>query len=342
MDLDALLAPRDSSPPSGENLEYEDVFVAMEIAARPVGERQAGEEILEAADPNYDEVALKALAVMEASHDLRAGVTLATALLFTRGLAGFAEATSYVRGCLEQYWDSCHPLLDADDDDDPTMRINSLQALAAPEPVLRGLRMAPLTESRSFGRVTLRDILVATGQISLSEDETPNYDAAAISAAFRDTAPDTLDAVLDGARTSLENLRTIEHIFGERTPGQGPQLAEAVRLLHQIVQHVAAAAGADVEAGESSAAEPGAAEGAAAPAGPSAPGRITTPADVRRSLDTIITYYQKNEPSSPVPLILERAKRLVGADFMSIMNDMAPSGVDNVKLIGGLYDEEGE
>lgn len=339
MDLDALLAPRDSTPPSGENLEYEDVFVSMEIAARPVGERQAGEEILEAADPNYDDVAQKALAVMAASHDLRAGVTLATALLFTRGLPGFGEGTSYVRGCLEGYWESCHPLLDADDDDDPTMRINSLQALAAPDPILRGLRTAPLTDSRTFGRVTLRDILIASGQISLPEGESPGYDSAAIAAAFRDTAPDTLDAVLAGARSSLDNLRAIEQIFSERTPGQGPQLAEPVRLLNQIVQHVAAATGADLEASDPAADEAGAPMPAAAQ-GRAAPGQITSPADVRRSLDTIITYYQKNEPSSPVPLILERAKRLVGADFMAIMNDMAPSGVDSVKLIGGLNDEE--
>ena len=46
------------------------------------------------------------------------------------------------------------------------------------------------------------------------------------------------------------------------------------------------------------------------------------------------------EPSSPLPILLKRAKRLVGADFMEIINDLAPSGVDNVKLIGGVTEEE--
>ena len=340
MDLKALLAPRESSPPSGENLEYEDVFVAMEIASRPGEERQAGDEILEAADPDFAEAARKALAVMERSHDLRAGVTLAGALLFTRGLPGFAEGTAYVRGCLEDHWDSCHPQLDADDDDDPTMRINSLQALASTDQVVRGLRRAPLTESRTFGRVTLRDVLIASGQAALPEGEAPGFDSAGIAAAFRDTPPDTLDEVLAGARDALENLQAIERIFAEKTPGQGPQLAEPVRLLQKIVQTVAPAAGKEVEAAES---EPGAggeeAQGPAA-AGPSAPGQIASLADVRRSMDAIIAYYQKNEPSSPVPLLLERAKRLVGADFMVILNDIAPQGVENARLIGGLPDEE--
>jgi len=340
MDLETLLAPRESNPPSGDNLEYEDVFVAMEIASRPGEERQAGDEILEAADPDFADVASKAMAVMERSHDLRAGVNLAGALLFTKGLPGFADGTAYVRGCLERYWDSCHPELDADDDDDPTMRINSLQALAAPDPVVRGLRRAPLTDSRTFGRVTMRDILIASGQIALPEGESPAFDSAAIAAAFRDTPPDTLDEVLAGARAALENVQAIERIFAEKTPGQGPQLAEPLRLLQKIVQHVAPAAGADVDPAGSEAGTDGTAAPGSATAGPSAPGQIASLADVRRSIDAIIAYYQKNEPSSPVPLLLERAKRLVGADFMVILNDIAPQGVENARLIGGIHDED--
>jgi type VI secretion system protein ImpA len=60
---------------------------------------------------------------------------------------------------------------------------------------------------------------------------------------------------------------------------------------------------------------------------------------VEQAIDRIITYYRKSEPSSPVPLILTRAKRLVGADFMTIVTDLAPGGKDNVKLVGGVEDE---
>jgi type VI secretion system protein ImpA len=343
MDLEALLSPRDSEAPSGENLEYDDVFVAMEIAARPGQERQAGSEILEAEDPDFADVMRKALAVMERSHDLRAGTTLAGAIIFREGLAGFAQATAYVRGCLERYWETCHPQLDADDDDDPTMRINSLQALGAPDPVLRALRTTPLTESRAFGRVTLRDILVAQGQMSLRDDESPAFDTASIDAAFRDTDPGKLTATLEAARAAQEDLVAIEQVFSERTPGQGPRLSEAVKLLRQIVQHVSAASGS--QEGEAAAPEEdGAAEAPATAGGgavrAAAPGQIASQADVIRTLDAVIGYYRRAEPSSPVPILLERAKRLVGADFMVIMKDMAPAGVDNVRLIGGLeYDE---
>jgi type VI secretion system protein ImpA len=38
-------------------------------------------------------------------------------------------------------------------------------------------------------------------------------------------------------------------------------------------------------------------------------------------------------------MILARAKRLVGADFMTIVADMAPGGKDTVKMISGTEDE---
>jgi type VI secretion system protein ImpA len=41
-----------------------------------------------------------------------------------------------------------------------------------------------------------------------------------------------------------------------------------------------------------------------------------------------------------VPILLTRAKRLVGADFLSIVKDMAPNGIDNVHLISGLENSE--
>ncbi len=338
MDLDALLAERESNPPSGENLEYEDIFLVMEIAARPVEERQAGDEILEAEDPDFADVAQKALAVMERSHDLRAGVVLAGAQLFTRGLAGFSEGLAYVRGCLEQHWETCHPELDAEDDDDPTMRINALRALGATDPVLRGLRAAPLTESRAFGGVTLRDIQISLGQVAPRDGESPKFDSASVAAAFQDTPEDTLAETLAAAQSALEHLQAIEGVFAERTPGQGPHLTEAIRLLQQIIRQVGAVAGVAASSDEDEA-EGAAPADASASAARGAPGQILSHADVRAALDAIAAYYQKNEPSSPVPILLGRAKRLVGADFMSIVNELAPQSVDNVRLIGGLGDE---
>jgi type VI secretion system protein ImpA len=69
-------------------------------------------------------------------------------------------------------------------------------------------------------------------------------------------------------------------------------------------------------------------------------GGINSPTDVQNALDRIIGYYERCEPSSPLPLLLLRAKKLVNADFLTIVRNMAPSGIENVNLIGGLEDDD--
>ena len=112
MDPVVLLEARSEDAPSGENLEYDPVFVEMELAAQPGEETQIGDAVNEAQDPEYREVVEKAQEVLAQSHDLRAAVYLADALLHTKGLTEFADVTTYIRGCLEQYWETCHPELD--------------------------------------------------------------------------------------------------------------------------------------------------------------------------------------------------------------------------------------
>ena len=56
MDPVALLEPRSEDAPSGENLEYDPVFVEMELAAQPGEETQIGDTVTEGSDPEYAEV----------------------------------------------------------------------------------------------------------------------------------------------------------------------------------------------------------------------------------------------------------------------------------------------
>lgn len=328
--------------PSGENLEYDPDFIAMELAGQPEEERQAGTEIVEGSDPDYKDLASKARVILERSHDIRAAVYLADCEIRLNGLPGFAEMTSYIRGCLEEYWDTCHPQLDEEDDDDPMMRINAVTGLAGRTTVLRGLRKAaPMTNSRVLGRVTVQDFDILNGEAEPPEDATP-MSSTEIEAAFTDTADEELQAYFDAATSALADVNAIDAVFLEKTPGYGPSLEELQKLLTKIVKLMSPYVQADVPEGEAVADVDDSAAVArpAARSGGGVPGAVETRADVTASLDRIMDYYARHEPSSPLPILLKRAKRLVGADFMEIINDLAPSGVDNVKLIGGVTEEE--
>ncbi len=339
MQLDEYLTPRANDGPSGANLEYDPAFIAMMLAAQPGEERQAGSGILAAEEPNYADAAKKALVVLERSHDLRAGAVLAMAQLKLEGLEGLADATHYLRTCVSDYWDSCHPGLDPDDDNDPTMRITAILALSDPETILRTLRLTPLTDSPNFGRLNLRDLAIADGEIAAPADATDLPDASRIAAAFRDTRPDVLRQRRDSSRRALENVLAINAVFDERTPGEGPNLDPLIRLLRKAVARLTSELGDDVSpVGDTEAqTEPeGGAASATSQVESGGVGGITSSADVSAAIDRIIAYYVRNEPSSPVPLILARAKRLVGADFLAVVRDLAPQGLDSVHTIGGI------
>ncbi|WP_172327977.1 type VI secretion system protein TssA [Mangrovicoccus sp. HB161399] len=330
--------------PSGADPEYDDDFQSLERAARPGEERQAGSEILAAEAPDYREVARLSEQILERCHDLRAAVHYTHAAAATEGYPGLAEGLAYIRGALEGFWDSCHPELDPDDPDDMALfRVNTLRGLVDGATLLRAVRSAPMTQSQAFGRVTLRDLEVADGEREPPEDGSAISDPAAIAAAFQDTDPETLAVLAASARQALEDARAIEAVFDDKVPGQGPDLSPLARLLYKAVQRLGEAAGspgAPEEAAGEAAAEGPAAGAPAAAAAAAPPGTINSPADAKKALERIMDYYRKHEPSSPLPILLERARRLIGADFVTIMKDMAPQGVENVYLIGGIEEDE--
>jgi len=83
------------------------------------------------------------------------------------------------------------------------------------------------------------------------------------------------------------------------------------------------------------------AEGAeAVPAAPVS-NAINNRNDVMHAIDRVCEYYAAQEPSSPVPLLLRRAQRLVAKSFYEILEDMIPDGVPTARVIGGKTDSSG-
>ncbi|WP_039002359.1 type VI secretion system protein TssA [Falsihalocynthiibacter arcticus] len=335
--MNSLLVNFGDDAPSGEDLEYDAIFASLLLAVQPGEERQVGDQIIEAEAPKDAEIIEKATAVLERSHDLRAAVYLAASRVRTQGFEGLAEVTGYIRGCLEQYWESCHPQLDDEDDDDPTLRVNTILGLSDSDMMLKWIRLAPLTMSQAFGRISLRDIAISEGEATASAGAERTLDAAGISAAFQDTDSEELRLIYDSALAVLEDVRAIDGVFDEKIPGLGPDLSPLVKMVNRAVVRLGNEVGADVEEIAEEVEEGGVApvKATSAPAG-----TISTRRDVENAIDRILAYYSANEPSSPVPVMLHRAKRLIGADFLTIMKDMAPDGVDNVMRVGGISDEE--
>ncbi|WGS46038.1 type VI secretion system ImpA family N-terminal domain-containing protein [Burkholderia sp. JSH-S8] len=64
------------------------------------------------------------------------------------------------------------------------------------------------------------------------------------------------------------------------------------------------------------------------------PASISSRADVDSAIDEIIRYFKVHEPSHPAPLLLMRVKKLVGADFSELMQELYAEGVTLVAQLG--------
>ena len=73
--------------------------------------------------------------------------------------------------------------------------------------------------------------------------------------------------------------------------------------------------------------------------GANIPGRSQQFPGVVAALDRVLDYYARHEPSSPVPLLVGRAKRLVSMSFFEAIKELAPSGLKELQTLAGSGDE---
>jgi type VI secretion system protein ImpA len=241
-----------------------------------------------------------------------------------------------LRGLVERYWDGVYPRLDPDEENDPTIRLNVLVGLCD-SAVTDRLRMVHLVTARSFGRFSLRDLAVASGELPPTPGVEPPTNSA-IDGAFAEVALEELQATEASVRASREHLAAIGTAVGAHVGDvRGPDFSKLAGLLGQA--HKVLVARLD-RRGVASAAPVGDSPSDAAAANPaalSAPltGAVTSREDVVRILERICDYYQRHEPSSPLPLLLQRCKRLVSASFLDIIRDVAPEAVAQVESLRG-------
>src|SRR5262249_21168410 len=78
-------------------------------------------------------------------------------------------------------------------------------------------------------------------------------------------------------------------------------------------------------------------------AGGAAPGRavgvVRSREDAIRALDAVANFFRTTEPSSPVPMFVERAKRLVSKAFLEVLADVAPGALGEARTAGGVKAE---
>lgn len=346
IDAESLLSEISPDAPCGEDLSYDNSFLAVEDMLRVQSSGGVVEGVEEGAEePNWREIRNRSLELLERSKDLRVAMYLALAELKLEGIAGLRDGLALVRGLLERFWDQLHPNLDPDDDNDPLERINILQSLSPetasdqdPMKFKQRLAEVPLCNSAQMGRFSLRDIQLAKREISVPDGAAVHIpDMSVIDAAFQDSASDELLATAQATEEAIEHLVTISSVFSENaSQEQAPDLSGFRAVLGNVLKcmqgYLAKRGYGDVAEDVAPAAgtNRGPGEVRVSPAG-----EIRSPQEALLAIEKICQYFQRNEPSSPVPLLLRRAQRLVSKNFLEVIQDVCPDALSQIKMLGG-------
>lgn len=162
---------------------------------------------------------------------------------------------------------------------------------------------------------------------------------------------------LEAARAQLTVLEAaMTARIGEN--GFGFRLSKLEKFLSRVAATLKTGAvvvgGGAAQAGTAGAAEglvpgesSGSASGPVSESGPAsagsqmgAPLQVNTRRDVERMLDLIIDFYERTEPSSPIPHLARRMRKMVPMNFLQLMEEIAPSGIKEFKSATGVVEEK--
>ncbi len=337
--VDALLEPIGEASPCGDDLEYDPDFIALEAASQGKPEQQFGDTVIPAVEPEWPQVATAAQALLKRTKDLRVAVHLLRAGTRLQGLEGFLAGMQLLGGLLERHWDRLHPMLDADDGDDPTMRLNALAPLADDALVVRDLYDAWVGTARSLGRIRVRDVAVARNLLAPGTGDA-GYSASQLQGGLEEIvqAQPEVAGRMAAAGPAINGLRQLLNARSGLDEAVDMARLRAIgHMLGQAAQGLAGgtAPGDAAPTGTAAGGQDG--DGAPPAGGGAAPlrGEIQSRADALLMLDKVIAYLQRTEPGNPAPLLIERAKKLIGVGFLDIIANLAPDAMGAIEHVTG-------
>jgi len=330
-ELARLVEPIAPEAVCGESLEDTPSLAAFD-AYRVFGQLTAPSDE-EGKRPDWRELRSLSIETLNKSKDFRLLAHLLAAAVRTDTLVDVLQIIPVADAWLTRYWDEVYPRLD----EDAIMRKNALSSFGDRVAIVDGLRRLPIVRNPQLGSFSLRDLDIARGTVQPGAEESSPPSESQITAALTAADRGTLTQLSGLALAATRSLASIEETMRTRGGGSAavPDFAQLSEQLVRIAPVLAPYIG---EAGD------GAAAGAESTSGDVgagvAVGSIKSRQDAVRALDAVAGYFRKNEPSSPVPLLVERAKRMVTMDFLEVLADLAPEGLDQARKAAGVVPRE--
>ncbi|WP_087043925.1 type VI secretion system protein TssA [Caballeronia ptereochthonis] len=321
------MMPVADAAPCGVDLEYDPEFVVLsaQVAARM--EAQYGDFVGVPEPVNWSEVDRACRQLMMRSKDMRLAVLFARCRTRLSGAAGLAEGVGLLDAWLTAFPDSIHPQPAMDEDPDAALeiRMNALQALTDADGLMSDVREIVLARS-SATRLQVRDIERAFAHPRPNDALAPE----SVARQLDDLRARQADVFTEFEKAAA-SLARIDVWTRERLGAYVPDLSPLTQLLERLAETesktpvVPAAYSEESSSNDHTPSAPvndcepqaGGAEAEVPIAPGQAPAR-TEAFDRQGALARIREvrrWFERHEPSSPVPLLLRRAEQFVGKPY---------------------------
>lgn len=332
LDIASLVAPLSDEAPSGPDLSYDDERIEIESAfERSISVDDTSDD---GEGPDWSGTIRLITAQAERTRDLWLPIYLMRAAAQGKRFELLVDAAQLLAALVEERWDDLHPQLD---EYGFIGRKTPCESLTRPGDFLRPLARVPLLEHPRLGRYSGEDL-------QRFAEQGASADGYGMFRALIDaTEEGELRALLERFDLLRDSIRRVDTVMTEKAVGDtATNYAPTYEVLDGIRKSLASLlpdSGAE-EAGGSAGDEDwgggdwgDSAAPSGGPSGPAFSGSIRNRDDVIRAIDAICAYYAACEPSSPVPIVLQRAREWTKLDFMQVLEDIAPGSVEDAARV---------
>lgn len=321
LQLDNLARPISPEQPCGSSLEGTPELAAFD-AHRIFGLLVAPQE-----EPDWRGLRNRSLTVLTQSRDLRVLAHLAASVLRTDTLVEALGVFPLMHTWLTQYFDQVHPVIE----EDAIARRNALNCFCDRVAIVDPLRRLPLLTHAHVRSLSLRDIDIATGvQPNPDPDSAPRLESE-IATALQEADAEQLSRITDCAAAAEQALSAVQELMRDKCGESGVPDFDAIKIQLERIRRfispriVDRAAPGDVQL--ASADSQAIVQSSVSP--------FRSRREAMQALDAVASYFRNNEPNSPVPLLMERAKRWISMDFLAVLADIAPDALEQARRVTG-------
>jgi type VI secretion system ImpA family protein len=325
LDLGRLLAPVSDEDPTGPDLAYDPARYEIEQAFETEVSIDASGVEAQPSEVDWRPVIDGIVAQSDRTKDLWLAVYLCRAGARAGQLETVEVGARYLSGLLETYWPAIHPRLE---DYGFQGRKGPCDSLTGQAQFLAPLRKIVLINHPRLGRYSVDDF----ERFRLGGESEEGYGM--FRAALEESQLEGMDEIVQRLNTIEDSLRRADLVLtANADDGGGTNFKPTYETLGQMRRAVQAFL---PEPANEEIAEPSV-QPHVAPSSfsnvASVGARIETRDDVVRALDALSDYYQRREPGHPILTLMRRARDWVGLDFMSILEDIAPSSLDEARSV---------